>query len=534
MANPCNKNLSIILLFSIFIIFVLFLSLNFRIYALTKNGQFYFENDVYEVPQNCEYPLKLIVDPGSNLSNAADVILKYNPNDIEIIDSIQNVPGKQIQPGNAYEYYPSTGNIVDETSGTIRLVGVSYDKILDKKGVFTIIKIKLKSNTANINIVFDGIDKTTDSNIAEYNSSIDILSQVKSVQLKKSNSASCPQEDVVPPNILVNSSYVQMKNGGKLVFIVSDNLSGINLNSLKVVVGDKVYDYGSNSFGIIPVSNGYQIELVLDDISFDSDFISFSIIVSDKAGNVNSVNTNLTEAKQNMTECNCPSIQNNADNDLDEDKSDLYIAQNQYRNLNEQIFGFLPQNLSFVSDAGFIAPFTLAITLPLLYFISALVSSFLSGGFLVPFLLSLFRRKGNIKVLDSISKEGIPFVKVKVYQRGYDKVIKQYVTSPFGSFDFDLYDGFYTLELEKRGYQNLRYELNHTDPKGLSLILLMESEEDVLKQNKFDFIYKILSYVVVFFAFMNFVMMQSVISLIVLIIIIGAVFAYNYLFHSAR
>lgn len=534
MATQLNKT-NIIYLFILLSLFLFFLFIfKENAIALTKNGQFYFEKDIYEVPQNCEYPLKLMIDPGSNLSNAADVILKYNPNDIEIIDSIQNVSGKQVLPGDAYEYYPSTGNQVNDSTGTIRLVGVSYDKTLDKKSVFAIIKVKLKSNIANIDIVFDGIDKTTDSNIAEYNSSLDVLSQVRNVKLNKSNTASCPQEDTIPPNILVNSSYMQIKDSKKLVFIVSDGLSGVKLDSLKMIIGDNVYNYGSSSLNITPISsNGYQIEVTLDESNID-DEIFFNIVVSDNSGNVNSINTILTSSKQNITECNCPSIENNVSNNSGNNKNDFNEAQNQYQNFNEQIFSFLPQNFSFISDSGFVSPFALAIILPLIYFISALLSSFVGGGFLTPFLASVFRRKGNIKVIDSISKEGIPFVKVKVYQRGYDKVIKKYVTSPFGSLEFDLYEGFYTLELEKDGYQNLRYELNNIDAKNLSLIILMESKEEQAKQNKLDLIYKISSYFVVILAFINFVMMQSISSLVILIIVLSAVVAYNYLFHSAR
>lgn len=533
METPFNKNSAFIWFVFIFSILLNIFLFNHSIYAFTKNAQFYFEKDIYEVPQNCEYPLKLMIDPGSNLSNAADVILKYNPNDIEIIDSIQNISGKQVLPGDAYEYYPSTGNQVNDSTGTIRLVGVSYDKTLDKKSVFAIIKIKLKSDTASIYIVFDGIDKTTDSNIAEYNSSLDILSQVRNVKLNKSNTASCPQEDTIHPNILVNSSYMQIKDSKKLVFIVSDTLSGVKLDSLKVIIGDNVYNYGSSNLNITPISNGYQIEVTLDESNID-DEIFFNIVVSDNSGNVNSINTSLTSSKQNITECNCPSVENNVSNNSGNNKNDFNEAQNQYQNFNQQIFSFLPQNFSFISDSGFISPFALAITLPLIYFIFALLSSFVGGGFLIPFLAGLFRRKGNIKVIDSISKEGIPFVKVKVYQRGYDKVIKQYVTSPFGSLEFDLNEGFYTLELQKDGYQDLRYELDNIDAKNLSLIILMESKEEQAKQNKLDVINKISSYFVVILAFINFVMMQSIASLVILIIVLSAVVAYNYLFHSAR
>ncbi len=522
------------LFFFIFLFCFIFAFITNGTLAIFKDARFYFEKDLYEIPSNCEYTIRLIIDTGSNQSNAADVIINYNPNEIEIIDNVQNVNGVQIGPGNAYEYYPVTGNIVDSTNGIIRLVGVSYDKILRGKSVFANIKVKLKSNFSNLNIVFDGTDKTTDSNIAEYNSSIDILSQVKSTQLKKSNSTSCSQEDTIPPDILVNSNYSDMKNTNKLKFFLSDNFSGMDLNTLKVIIGEATYYYSQDSsvFNIIPQENGYLVELILtNNFNLDNQ-LNFAITVSDKSGNQNSINTNLSTEKQNITQCNCPVIDYTKKSDGD--NNEFANVQNQYHDMNKQIFGLLPQSLSFVSDSGVVSPLALAITLPIAYFILTLISSFLGGGFLIPFLASIFRRRGNIKVIDSISKEGIPFVRVRVYQRGFDKIIKQYVTSPFGTLDFDLYQGFYILEFEKHGYETARYELNNTDSKNISLVLVMESKERENKTQVFDAMLKIASIVAVILAFINFLMMLNFISFLIFIVVLLSVFLYNYLFNSSR
>ncbi|MBU0975615.1 MAG: hypothetical protein ABIE03_04325 [Patescibacteria group bacterium] len=108
--------------------------------ALTLDGKFYFTPQSGILLIGCESTVNIQVSTGSNYSNAANIIVNYNPQEIEIIDSDPYTSGIQILPGSAYSNYAD--NVVDTTNGKIRLTGFSVGSNLSGTKTFGIIKFK--------------------------------------------------------------------------------------------------------------------------------------------------------------------------------------------------------------------------------------------------------------------------------------------------------------------------------------------------------------------------------------------------------
>ena len=67
--------------------------------AQVMDGLFWFEPSTATFIQGCDTTINIMEDTGSNKSNAANVYIKYNPSEVEILDGNPHLPGKQIIPG---------------------------------------------------------------------------------------------------------------------------------------------------------------------------------------------------------------------------------------------------------------------------------------------------------------------------------------------------------------------------------------------------------------------------------------------------
>ncbi len=123
----------------------------------------------------CTYKLDVYINPDNKVSNAADLILQYNSNQVFIIDVDKDMEGIQVLPGIAYESY--VYNKVNEEKNEIVLTGVSFKGVKEKTlfaSVFFVAKVK----EPKFNIYFDSIGNTLDSNIAETTTSLDLLTSI--------------------------------------------------------------------------------------------------------------------------------------------------------------------------------------------------------------------------------------------------------------------------------------------------------------------------------------------------------------------
>jgi hypothetical protein len=212
--------------------------------AFTVDGKFSLSPNSSTFKKGCESSINIIIDTGSNESNAANIIINYNPSEIEIIDSNLSKPGVQIALGSAYEAYAD--NVVDESTGKIRLTGLSISSSLKGKGTFGIIHFRSKPGVENttLSIVFDGVGKTLDSNIAETNSSDDILAMVENGNYSFVEGRCF--EDTTPPSIdpiYPKNFDLEVPPDTVLEVKICDSDSGVDIKSVKIDILGEIYTY---------------------------------------------------------------------------------------------------------------------------------------------------------------------------------------------------------------------------------------------------------------------------------------------------
>lgn len=132
-----------------------------------------------ELISGCADTISIVIDTEGVNSLATDAFLKYNSNEIEIIDQNTGIPGIQLGIGNAYESYP--GNIV--SNGTIRLTGFNRSGFFNGRAVLGKIGVKGKPGVTSSVIAFQfSPGNSVDSNVADANSK-DVLTSVSNARL---------------------------------------------------------------------------------------------------------------------------------------------------------------------------------------------------------------------------------------------------------------------------------------------------------------------------------------------------------------
>lgn len=239
--------------------------------------------------QGCTYGADIRVNAGSNQSNAADVIVTFDPSKIEIIDSIPSLAGTQIKTGVAYETYPSNGNVVDQTNGIIRLSGVSLSTNFTGEDIFGTIQFRSKPGATNgaFNITFTGAGATLDSNIAEYSTSTDVLSSVTNASM--TFTAGACVSDTVPPNVnfvtpINNQSNVPANSN--ITINLTDSLSGVNISTLELFVNGVLYTSASPQLTVTGSPSSYNLSLDPSDPFYTNAPSNIVVRVRDLAGNL--------------------------------------------------------------------------------------------------------------------------------------------------------------------------------------------------------------------------------------------------------
>lgn len=260
--------------------------------AATTDGSFSIQvPNSGNLVQGCSYSADIRVNAGSNTTNAADVIVTFDPTKIEIIDSnlTQSTPtAKQIKPGPAYEVYPANGNRVDEGTGIIRLSGVSLGSTFSGNDIFGTIQFKGKPGATNgsFNIQFTGVGDTLDSNIADYTTSTDVLGSVTNANFTFATGSCIP--DTTAPNInfinpVNNQSGVGVNQD--ITLNLTDNLSGVDINTLQIFVNGVEYTALNPEISITGNPNNYSITLNPNDPFYSNSPSSIVVITKDFAGN---------------------------------------------------------------------------------------------------------------------------------------------------------------------------------------------------------------------------------------------------------
>lgn len=247
--------------------------------------------------KNCQTSASIIINTDNTSTNAADIIVDYDPNQIEIIDSSSNQSGIQIKTGSVFSDY--AGNVVDSKNGTIKLTGFSSSSPFYGSGVFATIQFKPKTNSNNgyFSIRFTGTNpsNTLDSNIADATTNNDNLSSVTNASYAFTT-GSCTT-DITPPIINFISpinNQQSVLSTANIVISISDKSSGVDPNSIQIIINGITYLSSNSQVNIN--GNTYTIQPI--DPLFANQTNNVVVKVSDFSGN----------SKQNSITFNNPSV----------------------------------------------------------------------------------------------------------------------------------------------------------------------------------------------------------------------------------
>ncbi len=246
----------------------LFLSLSFffvffLLSASSFAGRLFLAPETSQLFSNCESAINIMIDTEGAVSNASDVIIDFNPNEIEIIDQNSSIAGTQVRTGTVYEFYP--GNKVE--SGRIYLTGASIMSSYQtgsSPDIFGSIILKNKAGVTSTSLNFYFISGSTkDSNISDLNSN-DLLRTVSGGTYTFVDRGYCGNDVQAPIVSNVKPSPNSQGNplSSNISFDISDNLSGVNLDSISVDIDGVVYKNEDSEF------------------SFSGDRMKYSIVVN--------------------------------------------------------------------------------------------------------------------------------------------------------------------------------------------------------------------------------------------------------------
>lgn len=124
--------------------------------------------------KNCKLSLKVDLDTGASQTDGADAIIKYDASRFTVTS---------ITPGTVYPDYP--GNNIDAANGKITISGLaSFSQPFTGQGSLATINLTVAENAPTgitaIKFDFDPNDKakTTDSNVVERSTIVDVLNSV--------------------------------------------------------------------------------------------------------------------------------------------------------------------------------------------------------------------------------------------------------------------------------------------------------------------------------------------------------------------
>jgi len=234
-------------LIKIFSFLIIFFGLGFFWLIKVNAASYDFSPASKTFIQGCTNEVVVLIDTEGASSNAADIEIYYNQNEIDIIDKDASIPGKQVTPGDAYQVY--VYNQAD--NGVIKVAAGSF--VGSHSGVGSFIKIPFKSKagvtSTSFSINFTSAGDTLDSNIADTATSNDLLTSVTNATYSFTTGFCVP--DTSPPTI--NYSYPRNGSTGvpanaNLSLVITDNLSGVDIDTVEVSINGEDYNTSDPEF----------------------------------------------------------------------------------------------------------------------------------------------------------------------------------------------------------------------------------------------------------------------------------------------
>ena len=432
----------------------LFLALLSPAHAAT-NGRFRFDGLPSGLTSTCDYSIDIIVETGGDSSNAADIQVNFDPTKIEILDSDSSESGKQIKEGSAYEGY--FGNEVDEGIGRIRLVGASLSGTFSGQATFASIEFRSKAGAANggFTIDFDGIGETLDSNIADSNTSADILGSVQNISFTFSP-GTCVVDNLGPEITFIapQGNFSDYPSDGNVFIKITDNGTGVSLGTLSININGDIYTSSSPQVTCTGGPAEYNCEI--DPINDFPDDSPTTIIVSvqDAAGNTTSQSIifNIPPGTEGLpsTGIDLPILDTPVGESVINTAEDIGDA---YNTITEIIPGAVGE---IIRDAGFAGIGSILSSLTLTAYAIALLFTLRSPRNLFYLIGFLFKKRTKNPwgvILDGKTNKPVAFANVRLYLEGSKAVVSEKVSDLQGRYGLVASGGEYRLEVEHSDYE---------------------------------------------------------------------------------
>lgn len=424
--------------------------------------------------QECVVGLTVQINTEGQASNSADIEIRFNPAQIEVIDANGVIPGVQITNGDAYESY--FGNTVNNSTGIIKLTGASFGLSLNGSGEFASFEIKSKPSitNANLNIYYTGVGNTTDSNIASKATSNDLLSGVTNGSYTFTSGICNP--DTTPPTVnFINPSGSNDQLAGQETITVKifDSGDGIDLASLSVTLDGEVYNVGDGDLQITGDAGEYTL-VITPRFDLVEGVVSFlNVTIADFAGNTTNkqliFNYPAGEALPSTGVPGEPGIAQecSVDQQIFDTITNLPLISNildsaLVNTISEQIPDSIKQLTRELSAPGVAS---LALSAGLLANGLTFLMLLRSPQVLLAILGLSKKKKPWGVVMDAATGKPVPFAVLRLYVHGSKAMITQTVSDTHGKYGFIIDPGKYRLNVQHPEYAPLEMEINITDVK---------------------------------------------------------------------
>ncbi len=420
----------------------------------TDAAKFHFNPSNGLFGQTCISNVNVDIDSEGSSSNAAEVIINYNPSEIEIIDQDPNITGIQVRGGNAYQNY--IYNIVDTTNGRITLAGASFNSFLQSRRVFATIQFRSLASiaTTNFTIQYSGFGVTNDSNIADSTTNLDLLDGVTNATYDF-EVANCQTSTSVPQVEFLNISNGQtdVPLDSNVIIRVTDELVDIDLESIVIMVNGRAYTIHSPEL-TFEGSDGVYTFTLNPEVDFPD---QESVIVSIRGRNV--ANREFYDYiifnTPGAPPLECENVIDTTDiTDLDEFFNSFDSFGNNF--FEGTIFEGIVKN---IGSSGIVSASSLLISgLSLLSFIYLLTTP----GALLKVVSILWGKKVKKPwgvVTDSRTGKAVAFAICELYTAGSQYRISQTVTDLDGRYGFVITAGDYRLEIRQSGYRKFKKDI---------------------------------------------------------------------------
>lgn len=411
--------------------------------------------------QNCTYELTIFADATSQSANAADLILNYLPSQIQVQDSIAAESGVQVQPGSAFQAY--VGNMVDTNAGKVTVTAFSVNSNLTTKRPFIYLKFKpLTLGNIALQIQFNGVGNTLDSNIADSTTSLDLLTSITNANFNVIT-GNCTQ-DTIAPNIqfIAPTMAEQGFNSNQIQVQVSDSGSGVALNTVQITINGVQYNVSSGEVTYTQQGNTYLFTIILPD-AIDPNTSSLIVVTAaDNNGNnaaaQNIFNSGSTSPTPGGCDCTAGSFLPNP----------AYIFKNTFLE-NSALDSLVKNSVQNLGPASTTAILTGALSLiTLLPYLPLLIAP----GLLLNILKALFGASAGRKwgiVVSRKDQSTVAFAICRLYVKDTKNLVAQTVTDSKGRYGFGVSAGEYRLEVVKDGFLPTQVDLIVSASKAINL-----------------------------------------------------------------